>query len=60
MVQNVAAKNPNELDEITILSTLKIYKDKLPDEAIVSIREQLPEVWTTKKVRKWWNYHKNK
>ncbi|RHZ69299.1 hypothetical protein Glove_284g69 [Diversispora epigaea] len=43
-------------NEITILSTLKLYKNKLPDNAIASVREQLSEVWTIKKVREWWNY----
>ena len=47
-------------DETAILSYLKTYKDKLPDDAITSVREQLSGVWTVKKVRDWWNYHKNK
>lgn len=46
--------------ETEILSVLKVYKDKLPDDAITSVREQLSEVWTKKKVRDWWNYHKDK
>jgi hypothetical protein len=32
---------------MAILSSLKIYKDKLPDDAITSVREQLSEVWTS-------------
>ncbi|CAB4393171.1 unnamed protein product [Rhizophagus irregularis] len=47
-------------DETDILSTLKVYKDKLPDNAIASIREQLSDVWTIKKVQEWWYYHKDK
>ena len=47
-------------DEIAILCALKIYKDHLPDDAIASVREKLLEVWTVKKVREWWNYHKDK
>ncbi|PKK66459.1 hypothetical protein RhiirC2_784759 [Rhizophagus irregularis] len=47
-------------DEMDILSTLKVYKDKLPDNAIASIREQLSDVWTIKKVQEWWYYHKDK
>jgi hypothetical protein len=53
-------KHRTTKDEMEILSTLKIYKDKLPADAIASIREQLSEVWTIKKVREWWNYHKDK
>ena len=37
--------------EMAILSALKTYKDKLPDSAIASVREQLSEIWTIKKVR---------
>jgi hypothetical protein len=47
-------------EETEILSALKVYKDKLPDDAIVSVCERLSEVWTKKKVRDWWNYHKDK
>lgn len=47
-------------DEMAILSALKVYKDKLPDNAISSVCEQLSEIWTIKKVREWWRYHKNK
>ena len=36
-------------DEMAILSFLKTYKDKLPNNAITSVREQLSEVWTVKK-----------
>ena len=46
--------------EMAILSALKTYKDKLPDSAIASVREQLLEIWTIKKVREWWKYHKDK
>ena len=47
-------------DETVILCALKIYKNHLPDDAIASVREKLSEVWTVKKVREWWNYHKDK
>jgi len=47
-------------DEIEILSVLKVYKDKLPDSAIADVREHLSDVWTVKKVREWWYYHKDK
>jgi hypothetical protein len=47
-------------EETEILSALKVYKDKLPDDAIASVCENLSEVWTKKKVREWWNYHKDK
>lgn len=47
-------------EEMKILSVLKVYKDKLPDDAIASVCNQLSEVWTKKKVRDWWNYHKDK
>jgi len=46
--------------ETAILCALKEYKNSLPDDAIASVREKLSEVWTIKKVREWWNYHKNK
>ena len=45
---------------MAILFTLKVYKDKLPIDAISSVCEQLSEIWTIKKVRDWWNYHKDK
>ncbi|GBB93562.1 hypothetical protein RclHR1_21980006 [Rhizophagus clarus] len=47
-------------DETAILCALKMYKDNLPDDAITSVRKNLSEVWTVKKVREWWNYHKNR
>ena len=47
-------------EEMEILSELKVYKDKLPDDAIASVRERLPDIWSKKKVREWWNYHKDK
>ena len=47
-------------DETAILIALKIYKNYLPEDAIASVREKLSEVWTAKKVREWWNYHKDK
>jgi hypothetical protein len=47
-------------EETEILSVLKVYKDKLPDDAIVSVCESLSDIWTKKKVREWWNYHKDK
>ncbi|RHZ58203.1 hypothetical protein Glove_375g84 [Diversispora epigaea] len=53
-------KRKKVIDEMAILSILKVYKDKLSVNAITSVREQLSEVWTIKKVRDWWNYHKNK
>ncbi|RGB28323.1 hypothetical protein C1646_767972 [Rhizophagus diaphanus] len=46
--------------ETEILSALKVYKDKLPDDAIASVCELLSGIWTKKKVREWWNYHKDK
>src|ERR1044072_461665 len=58
--KTIGTKHRTTKDEMAILSTLKIYKDKLPDNAISSVREQLSEIWTIKKVREWWNYHKNK
>ncbi|GBC20785.2 cytochrome P450 [Rhizophagus irregularis DAOM 181602=DAOM 197198] len=36
-------------EEMKILSVLKVYKDKLPDDAIASVCNQLSEVWTKKK-----------
>ena len=53
-------KHRTTKEETEILSELKVYKDKLPDDAIVSVCEHLSEVWTKKKVREWWNYHKDK
>ncbi|RGB33560.1 hypothetical protein C1646_761550 [Rhizophagus diaphanus] len=47
-------------DETDILFILKVYKDKLPDNTIGSICEQLSDVWTIKRVREWWYYHKDK
>jgi len=47
-------------DETAILCALKVYKNSLPEDAIASVREKLSEVWTVKKVREWWNYHKDK
>ncbi|PKY46612.1 hypothetical protein RhiirA4_461515 [Rhizophagus irregularis] len=47
-------------EEMKILSVLKVYKEKLPDDAIASVCEHLSEIWTKKKVREWWNYHKDK
>jgi hypothetical protein len=47
-------------DETAILCILKIYKSNFPDDAITFVHENLSEVWTVKKVREWWNYHKNK
>jgi len=43
-------KHQTTKDEMAILSSLKTYKDKLPDNAITSVREQLSEIWTIKKV----------
>ncbi|CAB4488764.1 unnamed protein product [Rhizophagus irregularis] len=53
-------KHQTTNEEMKILSVLKVYKDKLPDDAIASVCNQLSEVWTKKKVRDWWNYHKDK
>ena len=53
-------KHRTTKEETEILSELKVYKDKLPDDAIASVCEHLSEVWTKKKVREWWNYHKDK
>ncbi|GBC10068.1 hypothetical protein RclHR1_09310003 [Rhizophagus clarus] len=47
-------------DEMDILTVLKVYKDKLPDDAIANVREHLSNVWTIKKVREWWYNHKDK
>ncbi|POG77403.1 hypothetical protein GLOIN_2v1473966 [Rhizophagus irregularis DAOM 181602=DAOM 197198] len=42
--------------------TIGVVRTKVKDynNAIGSVREKLSEVWTVKKVREWWNYHKNK
>ncbi|RIA94114.1 hypothetical protein C1645_818490 [Glomus cerebriforme] len=40
-------------NKMEILSVLKVHKDKLPDDAIADIREDLSDVWTIKKVREW-------
>jgi hypothetical protein len=53
-------KHQTTAAETEILSALKVYKDKLPDDAIASVCELLSGIWTKKKVREWWNYHKNK
>ncbi|GET01202.1 hypothetical protein GLOIN_2v1482460 [Rhizophagus clarus] len=37
-------------DETDILTILKVYKDKPPDDAIANIYEHLSNVWTIKKV----------
>ena len=47
-------------DETAILCVLKTYKNYLPEDAVASVRGKLSEVWTVKKVREWWNYHKDK
>ncbi|PKK62087.1 hypothetical protein RhiirC2_790886 [Rhizophagus irregularis] len=39
--------------EMEILFALKVYKDKLPDDAITSVCELLSGIWTKKKVREW-------
>lgn len=54
------ARHRTTENETAILCALKIYKNYLPEDAIGSVREKLSEVWTVKKVREWWNYHKNK
>ena len=58
--QSRQKKHRTTKEEAEILSALKVYKDKLPDDAIASVCEHLSEVWTKKKVRDWWNYHKDK
>ncbi|CAB4381848.1 unnamed protein product [Rhizophagus irregularis] len=58
--QSKQKKHRTTDEETNILSVLKVYKDKLPDDAIASVCNQLSEVWTKKKVRDWWNYHKDK
>jgi hypothetical protein len=58
--QSRQKKHRTTKEEMEILSALKVYKDKLPDDAIASVCEQLLEVWTKKKVREWWSYHKDK
>ncbi|RHZ70952.1 hypothetical protein Glove_264g46 [Diversispora epigaea] len=58
--KTTGTKHKTTKDEITILSVLKIHKNNLPNEAITSVREKLSEVWTIKKVRAWWNNHKDK
>ncbi|GBB94756.1 hypothetical protein RclHR1_02410002 [Rhizophagus clarus] len=47
-------------DETDIFTVLKVYKDKLLDDTIANICEYLSNVWTIKKVRKWWYNHKDK
>ena len=47
-------------DEMEILSVLKVFKNKLPDNAIADVRGHLSDVWTVKKIREWWYYHKDK
>ncbi|RHZ69686.1 hypothetical protein Glove_280g13 [Diversispora epigaea] len=44
-------KHRTTKDETAILCALKIYKNYLPDDAIVSAHEELSEVWTVKKHR---------
>lgn len=56
----IGTKRRTTEEETAILCALKIYKGNLPDDAIASVREDLSEVWTIKKVREWWNYHKDK
>ncbi|CAB4385653.1 unnamed protein product [Rhizophagus irregularis] len=58
--KTAGARHRTTEDETAILCALKIYKNYLPEDAIGSVREKLSEVWTVKKVREWWNYHKNK
>ncbi|CAB5126342.1 unnamed protein product [Rhizophagus irregularis] len=58
--QSKQKKHRTTKEEMEILSVLKVYKDKLPDDAIASVCEQLSEIWTKKKIREWWNYHKDK
>ncbi|RHZ66091.1 hypothetical protein Glove_309g4 [Diversispora epigaea] len=58
--RKTGTKRQTTKDETEILSALKVYKDKLLDNAIAAVREQLLEIWTVKKVREWWNNHKNK
>ena len=53
-------KHRTTKEEMEILSALKVYKDKLPDDAIASVCENLSKIWSKKKVREWWNYHKDK
>ncbi|GBC09194.1 hypothetical protein RclHR1_08680011 [Rhizophagus clarus] len=47
-------------DEMDIFIVLKVYKDKLPDDAIANVHKHLSNVWTIKKVREWWYNHKDK
>jgi hypothetical protein len=58
-MKNETGTHQTTEDEIAILSTLKVYKNKVPENAISSVCEQLSEVWTIKKVQDRWNYHKN-
>ncbi|GES97125.1 hypothetical protein GLOIN_2v1482460 [Rhizophagus clarus] len=58
--QSKQKKHRTTKEEMEILSVLKVYKDKLPDDAIASVCEQLSEIWTKKKIKDWWNYHKDK
>ncbi|CAB5194617.1 unnamed protein product [Rhizophagus irregularis] len=58
--QSKQKKHQTTNEKMEILSVLKVYKDKLPDDAIASVCEQLSEIWTKKKIREWWNYHKDK
>ena len=58
--KTISTRHRTTEKEMEILSELKVYKDKLPDDTIASVRGCLSEVWTIKKVREWWNYHKDK
>uniref|UniRef100_U9UIB1 Uncharacterized protein n=1 Tax=Rhizophagus irregularis (strain DAOM 181602 / DAOM 197198 / MUCL 43194) TaxID=747089 RepID=U9UIB1_RHIID len=43
-------KHRTTKEKMEILSALKVYKDKLPDDAISSVCEHLSEIWTKKKL----------
>jgi|SRR6266496_1311459 len=58
--QSRQKKHRTTKEEAEILFALKVYKDNLLDNAISSVYEHLSEVWIKKKVRDWWNYHKDK
>ncbi|GBB97324.1 hypothetical protein RclHR1_29680003 [Rhizophagus clarus] len=55
--KTTGSRHPTTKDETNILTVLKIYKDKLPDDAIANVCEHLSNVWIIKKCE---NGKKNK
>ncbi|RIA85758.1 hypothetical protein C1645_830308, partial [Glomus cerebriforme] len=37
----------------SVMAESSIHKDKLPDDVIADVREDLSDIWTIKKVREW-------